>query len=41
MLDVYALTAPPTDGGQEIKIGEIWTDSEMTTSVFGDERLHF
>ena len=42
VLDVYALTAPPgEEGSEERLIGHIYTDSEVTTSVFGDERLHF
>ena len=41
VLDVYALTKPISFGGDRIKIGEIHTESELTTSVFGDERLFY
>lgn len=36
---MYAWTAPEELGGEELYIGDIITDSEMTTSYFGDE--HF
>ena len=41
LLEVYALTAPLQLGGERIKIGQIELLSEITTSVFGDERLYF
>ena len=40
---MWAVTAPLTDkfNGQTVKIGQIELISELTTSVFGDERLYF
>ena len=41
LFKVHAMDAPEELGGQEIYIGDIVTDSEMTTSNFGDEHLFF
>ena len=41
LLTVYALTAPLQLNGERVKIGSIELDSQLTTSVFGDERLYF
>jgi len=38
LFNVYGLDAP---GGTEYLIGELWTDSEMVTSLWGDETLFF
>ena len=34
------MTAPEELGGEEIYIGDLVTQSEMTTSYFGDEHLY-
>ena len=38
LINVYGLDAP---GGTEYLIGELWTDSEMVTSLWGDQTLFF
>ena len=35
------MSAPTELGGQETYIGDIVTQSEMTTSLFGDEHLYY
>jgi len=39
LFKVHAWTAPQELGGEELYIGDLITDSEMTTSNFGDEHL--
>lgn len=41
ILEVYALTAPPALDGQLVKIADIVLSTDLYTSRFGDERLHF
>ena len=41
LFKIYALDAPEDLGGQETYIGDLVTDSEMTTSNWGDEHLFF
>ena len=38
---VWARDAPATLGGVETAIGEIWSKSEMTTSMWGDTKMYF
>ena len=41
LFDVLALDEPKEDGGVEKQIGEIWTTSKLTKSIWGDTRLFF
>jgi len=41
ILEVYAMTAPPDADGELVKIADIVLLSDLYTSRFGDERLHF
>ena len=41
LYDVYATDQPIELGGTEMKIAQIVTESEMTTSNWGDEHLFF
>ena len=41
LLEVFAMTAPPDLDGELVKIAEIVLESDLYTSRFGDERLHF
>ena len=41
VLEVFAMTAPPALNGELVKIADIVLETDLYTSVFGDERLHF
>ena len=41
ILEVYAMTAPPALDGQLVKIADLVLSTDLQTSRFGDERLHF
>jgi len=41
ILEVHALTAPPALGGELVKIADLVLKTNLYTSKFGDERLHF
>ena len=41
ILEVYAKTAPDSLGGELVKIADIVLKTNLYTSKFGDERLHF
>ena len=41
LFEVYAMTAPPDLDGELVKIADIVLTSDLYTSRFGDERLHF
>ena len=41
ILEVYALTAPPRLDGELVKIADIMLKTDLYTSKFADERLHF
>lgn len=41
ILEVYAKTAPESLGGELVKIADLVLLSNLFTSKFGDERLHF
>ena len=41
LFEIYAMDAPEADGGQELLIGELITDSILTPSLFGDDHLAF
>ena len=41
LLDVYARMDRPENNGEKVLIGHVHLESELTTSVFGDERLFF
>lgn len=41
VFDVYAMDKPLALGGKEVKIATMVTDSNTTTSYYGDEMLLF